>query len=127
MRRYSRHGTAISNDPASKPSKSLKPIFHNQSINSTATRNHSHWAITLVYTPSATILKKNPFILHFMINSEYFLTIKAAFGGLEFHLGLEMCNFGELMGDNRGRNHCCDVAWTARIGFVFISEKGWAL
>ena len=37
-----------------------------------------------------------------------------------------MCNFGELMGDNRGRNHRCDVAWTARIGFVFISEKGWA-
>ena len=64
---------------------------------------------------SKYILKNKTFILHFMINSEYFLINKAAFGGLVFHLHLKICYFDELVGDNRGRNHRCDIAWTARI------------
>ena len=60
------------------------------------------------------ILKNQTFILHLMINSEYFLVIKDIFGGLAHSLGLQRCYFGELMGDNRGRNPCCDIAWSAR-------------
>ena len=47
---------------------------------------------------------------------EYFFTSKAALGGLASRLGLKMCYFEYLMGDDRGRYHRCDVAWTARMG-----------